>query len=73
MKYLLLGMIKFYQMVPGPWHGMCKYSPTCSNYAIMAIIEYGSFKGLILTIKRILRCNPFSHGGLDPVPRKEVL
>ena len=68
MKYLLLGMIKFYQMIPGPWHNYCKYTPTCSNYAIDAIIEYGAFKGSILTIKRILRCNPFSHGGIDPVP-----
>ena len=71
MKYLLLGMIKFYQMIPGPWHNCCKYTPTCSNYAMDAIIEYGAFKGSILTIKRILRCNPLSKGGYDPVRKKD--
>lgn len=67
MKYILIGLIKVYQMIPGPWHNMCKHIPTCSNYAIEAIIEYGSLKGTILSIKRILRCNPFSDGGYDPV------
>lgn len=70
MKYILLGLIKVYQMIPGPWHNMCKHIPTCSNYAIDAIKEYGSIKGSILAIKRILRCNPLSSGGYDPV-RKE--
>lgn len=67
MKYILIGLIKVYQMIPGPWHNMCKHIPTCSNYAIEAITEYGSLKGTILSIKRILRCNPFSDGGYDPV------
>lgn len=51
---------------------MCIYNPTCSNYAIEAIINYGSFKGSILAIKRIFRCNPFYKGGYDPIPRKDV-
>lgn len=70
MKIILLKLIKLYQIIPGPWHNLCKYEPTCSNYAIEAINEYGSIKGSILAIKRILRCNPFSTGGYDPV-RKE--
>ncbi|MCL2382790.1 MAG: membrane protein insertion efficiency factor YidD [Oscillospiraceae bacterium] len=45
----------------------CKYYPTCSEYAKQSIIEYGVFKGLYLGTKRILRCNPFSQGGYDPV------
>ena len=46
----------------------CKYTPTCSQYAIEAIEKYGPLKGLGLAIFRILRCNPFSKGGYDPVP-----
>ena len=46
----------------------CKYIPTCSEYGIEAIEKYGAFKGGLLTIWRILRCNPFSKGGYDPVP-----
>jgi putative membrane protein insertion efficiency factor len=45
----------------------CKYYPTCSQYAIEAITKYGAIKGTYLSIKRILRCNPFSKGGYDPV------
>ena len=70
MKYLLIGIIKVYQMVPGPWHNYCKHEPTCSNYSIEAIKLYGSFKGSFLSIKRIIKCNPFTKGGYDPVPRK---
>lgn len=72
MKYFLLGFIKVYQMIPGPWHNMCKHIPTCSNYAIESIISYGSYKGIILSFKRIIRCNPFNKGGYDPVIKKEV-
>ena len=46
----------------------CPYYPTCSNYALQAIEKYGPIKGIYLSIKRILRCNPFSKGGYDPVP-----
>ena len=59
-------------MIPGPWHSMCKHIPTCSNYAIESITRYGSFKGTILSLKRIIRCNPFCKGGYDPVIKKEV-
>jgi len=69
MKYFLIGLIKTYQMIPGPWHNMCKYEPTCSNYGIEAITKFGSIKGTYMTIKRILRCNPWSKGGYDPVKK----
>lgn len=72
MKYFLIGLIKTYQMIPGPWHNMCKHIPTCSNYAIESIKEYGSIKGIFLSLKRLLRCNPFNKGGFDPVIKKEV-
>ena len=49
----------------------CKYYPTCSTYAIMAIEEYGALKGSLLGVKRILKCNPFSKGGYDPLKTKE--
>lgn len=72
MKYILVALINLYQLLPGPWHNSCKYIPTCSNYGIEAIKEYGSLKGGYLTIKRVLRCNPISKGGYDPVPKKGV-
>lgn len=68
MKYLLVGLIKIYQLIPGPWHDNCRFQPTCSNYAIEAIARFGSFKGSILAIKRIFRCNPWGKYGYDPVP-----
>ena len=67
----LIYLIKLYQKIPGPWHGYCKFQPTCSDYAIIAIQRFGSLKGSFLTIKRILRCNPFSKGGYDPVPLRK--
>lgn len=67
MKYLLLKLIKIYQKIPGPWHNSCRHIPTCSNYGIDAINEYGAIKGSYLTIKRILRCNPWGTYGYDPV------
>jgi putative membrane protein insertion efficiency factor len=48
--------------------GTCKYIPTCSEYAAQAIEKHGAFKGCILAAWRLLRCNPFSQGGIDPVP-----
>lgn len=70
MKKIMLSLIRIYQKIPFRSHNSCKYIPTCSNYAIEAIENYGSVKGSYLTIKRILRCNPFSKGGFDPVPKR---
>ena len=67
MKNLLIKLIKLYQKVPGKFHYSCKFYPTCSNYMLEAITKYGSVKGLYLGIKRIIRCNPFSKGGYDPL------
>lgn len=72
MKKLLLRMIRFYQKKISPLKKpCCKYVPTCSQYGIEAIERFGAFKGTALTIWRILRCNPFSKGGYDPVPQKK--
>lgn len=71
MKYILIKIIKLYQKIPGPWHYSCRHIPTCSNYAIEAINEYGTLKGSYFTIKRLLRCNPWGTQGIDLVPRKE--
>jgi len=68
MKKVLLKLIHIYQITPLSSHSKCKYYPTCSNYAKEAIEKFGTFKGSILTIKRLLRCNPFSKGGIDLVP-----
>ena len=58
-------------MLPLKSHDKCKFIPTCSNYGIEAINTYGSIKGTILTIKRIIRCNPFSKGGYDPLIKED--
>ena len=71
MKYILIWIIKGYQKIPGPWHDYCKFRPTCSEYAIGVLREFGFFKGTYLSIKRIIRCNPRSKGGYDPIPIKE--
>lgn len=70
-KKVLIKLIKLYQRMPLSSHNQCKYIPSCSNYAIDAINIHGAFKGTILAIWRILRCNPFSKGGIDPVKEKE--
>lgn len=70
MKKLLISIIRLYQKIPLPTHSMCRYTPTCSQYAIDAIEMYG-YKGILLSIKRILRCNPWGSSGYDPVPLKE--
>ncbi|MDO4280551.1 MAG: membrane protein insertion efficiency factor YidD [Peptococcaceae bacterium] len=70
MKKLLIGMIRFYQVYLSALKGgpSCRFIPSCSAYAIEAITKYGVLKGGALAIWRILRCNPFSKGGYDPVP-----
>ena len=70
MKRILLALIRFYRRELSPRKGKpcCRYFPTCSRYAITAIERYGAIKGGRLAAWRILRCNPFSKGGYDPVP-----
>ena len=69
MKKLLLSIIKLYQKYYSPMRPRrCIFVPTCSQYAVEAITKYGALKGGFLSIKRILRCNPFNkNGGYDPV------
>ena len=69
MKKFLIIMIRFYQKyLSGLKRTKCPYFPSCSQYGLEAIEKYGAFKGSLLAIWRILRCNPFSKGGYDPVP-----
>ncbi|MGL5973011.1 MAG: membrane protein insertion efficiency factor YidD [Oscillospiraceae bacterium] len=69
MKHFLINVIKFYKKnLSIGSYGCCKYTPTCSQYAIDAIFKYGTIKGLYLSAKRFIKCNPFSKGGVDPVP-----
>lgn len=68
MKTLVLALIKFYKLFISPMLGKnCRFYPTCSEYAYQAIEKYGLLKGILLGIKRILRCNPFNPGGYDPL------
>ena len=71
MKKILLNMINFYQKHISLWlenkNVKCKFYPTCSEYTKQAIEKYGALKGTIFGMYRILRCNPFSKGGYDPL------
>lgn len=69
MKYIIIVLIRFYQLVISPISpGKCRFIPTCSNYTLEAVRKYGSIKGTILGIKRVMKCHPFNPGGYDPVP-----
>lgn len=71
MKYLVIALIKFYRKCISPlFPPMCKYYPTCSSYALTAVQRFGFIRGSALAIWRILRCNPWSMGGIDYVPEK---
>ena len=73
-KKVLIFLIKTYQLTLSPrfTQGSCRFTPTCSQYALEAIEVHGIFKGCLLAAWRILRCNPFSKGGWDPVPPKKT-
>ena len=73
-KKVLIFLIKTYQLTLSPRfsHGSCRFTPTCSQYALEAIEVHGIFKVCLLAAWRILRCNPFSKGGWDPVPPKKT-
>lgn len=64
-----IGLIKLYQLVISPMIGpKCRFTPTCSSYAIVALQKHGMIKGIWLTVKRIGRCHPWGGSGWDPVP-----
>jgi uncharacterized protein len=69
MRSVLIAAIRVYQYALSPLFGQrCKYYPSCSNYAIGALREHGAVRGVGLAAWRLLRCNPLSDGGYDPVP-----
>jgi len=69
LSFPFIALIKIYQLIISPWMGpSCRYTPTCSQYGIEALKKYGPLKGGWLTVKRILRCNPWGGHGHDPVP-----
>jgi uncharacterized protein len=69
-RAILLGGIALYRLTLSGWlGGQCRFLPTCSRYAEDAIRVHGAIKGSVLAVGRVLRCNPFGRGGLDPVPR----
>ena len=71
MKYIAIALVKFYRKFISPIKpACCRFTPTCSAYALEAYQKRGFFVGTALTVWRILRCNPFSKGGYDPVPAK---
>lgn len=71
MKYLMRLLIKFYRKFISPlFPPRCKYYPSCSQYALDAYEKHGFFKGTLLSVWRLLRCNPWSLGGVDYVPER---
>ena len=73
MRRLVIAPIVIYQRAISPaLPRRCKYEPTCSAYAVQAVREFGILRGLVLAAWRLLRCNPFSHGGFDPVEAQRL-
>jgi putative membrane protein insertion efficiency factor len=69
MKHLLIAFVKLWRKVVSPIYGdVCRYYPSCSAYGLEALQLHGAIKGSYLAVRRILRCNPWSTGGVDPVP-----
>ena len=73
LRRVVVAPIRLYQTIVSPaLPRHCKYEPTCSRYAVQAIGRYGILRGLVLAGWRLLRCNPFSHGGFDPVEAQRL-
>lgn len=74
MKKLVLALIRFYRKRISPKKKpCCRFRPTCSTYALIAVEKHGAFKGSLMALARIIRCNPYCRGGYDPVPDKFTL
>jgi putative membrane protein insertion efficiency factor len=72
-RQVVIAPIRVYQRLISPaLPRRCKYEPTCSAYAVQAIRRFGILRGLVLAVWRLLRCNPFSHGGFDPVEAQRL-
>ena len=73
LRRVLTAPIRLYQRAVSPAIApRCKYEPSCSRYAVQAIERYGILRGLVLAAWRVLRCNPWSHGGFDPVDQQRL-
>lgn len=79
LRSLLIAVLRLYQRTISPDHGLavfraryghCRFHPTCSQYAIDAITQWGVLRGTLLAVRRVARCHPWSAGGVDPVPLK---
>lgn len=71
MKQLFIGFVRLYQKFISPlFPPSCRYYPTCSNYAVVALQKHGAIRGTLMAVARIARCHPFVPGGFDPVPDK---
>ena len=69
MRWILIALVRLYQGAISPWlPPSCRYTPTCSAYAVEALQTHGLLRGCWLTLRRLLRCHPFVEGGFDPVP-----
>lgn len=65
----LVAVVRGYQYLLSPWWGrQCRFTPTCSQYAVEALERHGAARGASLALKRVLRCHPWGGGGFDPVP-----
>jgi len=74
LKKLLLALIRFYKAAVSPWlPPACRYEPTCSEYARVAITRFGAGRGTWLAVRRIARCHPFGGSGWDPVPESKQI
>jgi putative membrane protein insertion efficiency factor len=72
--WLVLALVRFYQVFLSPFlGGVCRFYPSCSQYAYEAIERHGARRGAVLAAKRLLRCRPFGPGGFDPVPDKNEI
>ena len=69
MSHLMLAVVRGYRYLLSPWWGgQCRYTPTCSEYAMDAIHAHGALRGTWLAMRRVSKCHPWHHGGFDPAP-----
>ena len=68
MRHVLVSLVRMYQLYISRWTpATCRFSPTCSEYAVQALLKYGAVRGIGMTLWRLCRCHPFHPGGYDPV------
>ncbi len=73
MQQCLLFLVRAYRLMLSPWLGSsCRFTPTCSAYALEALHNHGAGKGSYLTLRRLSRCHPWCEGGHDPVPQRTL-